>query len=294
MLDRVGSAELSRKNKERALDQALDAATRPAHLEGGRWAVLISLVALIFSGISLYETILKQPRPVLHVAGVMHYARDPVGGADVFAVPMTITNQGARDAVITTLNLRVAAAKVAATPWRRRSPAPMWAAIRQRRTSRSRHCRSPAHSSYTGVVLFYPSDLKNGAAKAVVDGKRPLSLLHQRQNGAQSGLPAARRAIGSGLNGRELRGGAAFGSAPRSSPRARRSPCRSEMRAGTSPAVTSKGAALRATRGHLPPQQNSANSQSQRLPPPPPARRRERYPTIPISEERCPTSRSQA
>ena len=171
MLDRVGSAELSRKNKERALDQALDAATRPAHLEGGRWAVLISLVALIFSGISLYETILKQPRPVLHVAGVMHYARDPVGGADVFAVPMTITNQGARDAVITTLNLRVAAAKVAATPVAATFASTYVGSNPAKENQPFTPLSIPGHSSYTGIVLFYPSDLKNGAAKAVVDGK---------------------------------------------------------------------------------------------------------------------------
>jgi hypothetical protein len=166
MLDRVGSTERARERRERSLEQALDAATRPAHLESGRWAVLISFIALVFSGISLYETILKQPQPALHLGGIMHYGRDPVGGGDVFALPVTIANLGARDAVITTLDLRIANAKATASfasayvgsnPAKENQPFTPLAI--------------PGRNAYTGIVLFYPNDLTNGAGKALVDGK---------------------------------------------------------------------------------------------------------------------------
>jgi hypothetical protein len=170
MLDRIGSTR-DREIRERSLEQALDAASRPAHLEGGRWAVVVSFVALVFSGVSLYETLLKQPRLVLHVAGIMHYAREAVGGADVFAVPVTIANQGARDAIVTTLDLRIADAKAAA---------PIWASFASgyvgsnpaKENQPFSPLAIPGRSSFTGVVLFYLSDLRNGAAKAVVDGKQ--------------------------------------------------------------------------------------------------------------------------
>jgi hypothetical protein len=170
MLDRIGSTERARESRERALEQALDAARRPSHFEGGRWAVLISFIALVFSGISLYETTLKQPRPVLHVGGIMHYARDPVGGADVFAVPLTIANRGARDVVITTLDLRVAEEKATASV--AASFASAYVGSNPAKENQPfTPLAIPGHNSYTGIVLFYQSDLKNGAAKALVDGK---------------------------------------------------------------------------------------------------------------------------
>jgi hypothetical protein len=169
MLDRIGSTGQDRQVKERSLEQALDVASRPPYLEGGRWAVLISFVALVFSGISLYETILKQPRPVLHVGGIMHYARDPVSGADVFAVPVTLANQGARDAVVTTLDLRIVDTKAAA-PVVASFASAYVGSNPAKENQPFTPLAIPGRNSYAGVILFYPSDLKNGAAKAVVDG----------------------------------------------------------------------------------------------------------------------------
>jgi hypothetical protein len=170
MLDRIGSTERGREVRERSLEQALDAASRPPYFEGGRWAVLISFVALLFSGISLYETILKQPRPVLHVGGIMHYARDPVSGADVFAVPVTIANQGARDAVITMLDLRIASDKTAAS-----TATSFVSAYVGGNPAKENQPFTPlaisGRNAYTGVVLFYPTDLKSGAAKGMVEGE---------------------------------------------------------------------------------------------------------------------------
>ena len=196
MLDHIGSTDRVRESKERALDQALEAAKRPAYFEGGRWAVLISFVALVFSAISLYETILKQPRPVLHVASVMHYAREPVGGWDVFAVPMTIANHGARDAVVIALDLRVVDGKSAApvsTSFASAYVGSNPAKEKQPFTPLS----IPGRNSYTGTVLFYPSDLKNGAANAVVNSKQPYRLCITVRTEANQDYPPLDALLGS-------------------------------------------------------------------------------------------------
>jgi len=72
-------------------------------------------VALVFSAFSLWETSLKQAELSVHVPGVVTYARDttdsaeitPSGGFEVFAVPVTIANGGARDAAVVALKLDV-------------------------------------------------------------------------------------------------------------------------------------------------------------------------------------------
>ena len=170
MLDRVGSTVRARESEKQALEQALDAARTPTHFEGGRWAVLISLIALMLSVFSLYETILKQARPAVYVGGVMHYARDPVGGVEVFAIPLTITNHGARDAIIISLDLGVA-------PLKSGRPASLTFASAYVGSNPAREKQPftplsiPGRGSFTGIVLFYPNDLKDGAANAVVIGK---------------------------------------------------------------------------------------------------------------------------
>ena len=70
---------------------------QPTIYEGGRWAVFMSFIALILSGFSLYETSLKQAKPAIHVGGIIQYAQDTLQPADVFIVPVTIRNSGARD-----------------------------------------------------------------------------------------------------------------------------------------------------------------------------------------------------
>ncbi|MBO0765950.1 MAG: hypothetical protein J2P50_15380, partial [Hyphomicrobiaceae bacterium] len=98
------------KPRDRAQHEALDVSYAAAYAEGGRGVLLISLLALILSVLSLYETNFKQARLVLHLGAVMYYARDPEA-AEVFAVPVTIVNHGARDAVVTALDLTVSPPK---------------------------------------------------------------------------------------------------------------------------------------------------------------------------------------
>src|SRR5262245_59856199 len=105
------SSVKSRERAHQAAERALEAAGSRSHSGRGRLPTLISLTALILSVVSLYETVLKQARPALHVGAVMYYTRDSESG-ESFAVPVTITNRGARDVVVTALDMQVATAKL--------------------------------------------------------------------------------------------------------------------------------------------------------------------------------------
>lgn len=67
---------------------------------------LVSFIALIVSCISFYVTSLEQPKPIVYISNVMLFGHDK-DGTEIFVLPITIANRGARDAVITKLNLVV-------------------------------------------------------------------------------------------------------------------------------------------------------------------------------------------
>ncbi len=67
-----------------------------------------SMIALFVSGVSLWETVLKQPSLKVYVGESMFYTRDPVGSYEVFVVPITIVNSGAQDGAVTSLKLDLA------------------------------------------------------------------------------------------------------------------------------------------------------------------------------------------
>ncbi|MDX2203108.1 MAG: hypothetical protein NW223_10175 [Hyphomicrobiaceae bacterium] len=74
---------------------------------GSKLATLVSAFALAFSAASFYETVLKQAHIKAYVTDTISYTRDPYGSYEVFAVPVTIANTGARDGAIVTLSLTV-------------------------------------------------------------------------------------------------------------------------------------------------------------------------------------------
>jgi hypothetical protein len=75
----------------------------------GTWLSTIgSMVALVVSGVSLWETVLKQPSLKVFVGESMFYTRDPYGSYEVFVVPITIVNSGAQDGAVTGLRLELA------------------------------------------------------------------------------------------------------------------------------------------------------------------------------------------
>ena len=74
---------------------------------GNAISILASALALAFSGTSLHQTVLKQARLHVVLPDAIAYTRDPDGGFEVFAIPLTVTNSGARDGIVSSLKLEV-------------------------------------------------------------------------------------------------------------------------------------------------------------------------------------------
>ena len=86
-------------------NQAVEnAATGNAGGHSGLGATAISAVALFFSGLSYYDSSLKSADITVYVPPMVHYARD---GADVFNLPITIANDGARAGTVLSMILDV-------------------------------------------------------------------------------------------------------------------------------------------------------------------------------------------
>ena len=69
------------------------------------FATVLSGVALVFSGLSYYESSMKTADLAVYVPPMIHYARD--GDNDVFNVPITISNDGARSGTVLNMVLEV-------------------------------------------------------------------------------------------------------------------------------------------------------------------------------------------
>jgi hypothetical protein len=75
---------------------------------GGRLATMLSALALAFSGFSFYESVLKVADLEVYVPPVIHYGRDGGGDVELFAIPITIANDGARTGTVLSMELEVA------------------------------------------------------------------------------------------------------------------------------------------------------------------------------------------
>jgi hypothetical protein len=70
-----------------------------------RAALFISLVSLAFSGVSLYETVLRQPRLEIFTGCNWQYGRGPGSYDEYFVIPVTIANDGARGGTVLAIEL---------------------------------------------------------------------------------------------------------------------------------------------------------------------------------------------
>lgn len=78
-----------------------------AAARGGWFATAFSAVAVGLSCVSVYVSTLQAPSLEVHVPPTMHYARDSGGEVEVFAIPVTIANSGARSATVLSMELEV-------------------------------------------------------------------------------------------------------------------------------------------------------------------------------------------
>lgn len=76
---------------------------------GNRLATLVSAFAFAFSGVSFYETVIKQPKLSVFVPPVIQYGQDGGGDTEVFAIPITVSNDGARSGTVLAMELEVEA-----------------------------------------------------------------------------------------------------------------------------------------------------------------------------------------
>jgi hypothetical protein len=72
---------------------------------GAGLATLVSIIALLFSGFSFYETVLKQASLRFYQPPLMYLYRENF--RDVFAIPVTISNDGAQRGTILSFDLTI-------------------------------------------------------------------------------------------------------------------------------------------------------------------------------------------
>ena len=94
-------------NETLGLGNSEAANTAEAGRHGGWLATAISAVALCFSCISFYMSALQSPELEVFVPPTIHYGRDGVGDTELFAIPVTITNNGARTGAVLSMELEV-------------------------------------------------------------------------------------------------------------------------------------------------------------------------------------------
>jgi hypothetical protein len=87
-----------------ANDAGSQAALTEGH-HGGLLATMLSGVALLFSGLSYYESALKAAVLEVYVPPVIQYGRD--GGTEVFAVPITVANNGSNTGTVLVMELAI-------------------------------------------------------------------------------------------------------------------------------------------------------------------------------------------
>ena len=124
---------------------------------GGRLATVLSAIALIFSGYSFYESVLKAPALQVHVPPVINYARDDGGSVEVLAIPLTIANSGARTGTVLSVELE-------ATDPATGTSKKYYSAYLGEHTRNADETKQafapisvPGRGVYSGTILFYPA-----------------------------------------------------------------------------------------------------------------------------------------
>lgn len=150
-------------NREDLIEQSGRLATH-ARLGGNTIPILASALALIFSGVSLYQTVIKQAHLHLFVPDTIAYTRDPDGSYEVFALPLTVSNSGARDGIVSSLKLEVRNSSTGAKQTLEASyfAGPDYFSTKEDAANNVRRPKTPfaplsvtGRGSFTATVLFY-------------------------------------------------------------------------------------------------------------------------------------------
>jgi hypothetical protein len=130
----------------------------------------VSVTALAASGISLWESALKQPDLKVCVTEHLSYTRDPYGSWEVVTMPITIQNRGARDAAVLALSLDIRNATNGLTDRfvSTYTVDGQYFGARDDVGAKLKRPKMPfaplsiaGRSAYTGTLLFYPPQYKD-------------------------------------------------------------------------------------------------------------------------------------
>ncbi len=97
------------RNATKGIQDGSDIAVENAsRFSGGLGATLLSAVAVVFSGYSLWDTSLKSAELEVFVPRVIYYASPYTNtNFEMISVPVTITNEGAQTGTVLQMDLAV-------------------------------------------------------------------------------------------------------------------------------------------------------------------------------------------
>lgn len=140
-------------------DEAANITTDTArHISGGLAATLLSAVAVLFSGYSLWETSLKSADLHVYVPRVISYA-SPYNNTnfEVISMPVTLSNEGAQTGTVLHMDLAVTDPRTNQTKHFYAAELGVWSMERTRTRSYEGFAPLPlaGRTSRTDSVLFY-------------------------------------------------------------------------------------------------------------------------------------------
>lgn len=98
-----------KRTADQARADALEAAHGRGRMPGSAVATIVSAFALLFSGYSFYESVLRSPELAVYVPPRIDYTDPdrPDSPLEVFIIPVTLANDGARSGTVLSIDLEV-------------------------------------------------------------------------------------------------------------------------------------------------------------------------------------------
>jgi hypothetical protein len=124
---------------------------------GGRLATILSAFALLFSGYTYFESVMRAPALEVHIPPVINYARDDGGSIEVLAIPLTIANSGARTGTVLSVELQVTDPATKTS----KSYYSAYLGEHPKEATETKQAFAPisvpGRGVYSGTILFYPA-----------------------------------------------------------------------------------------------------------------------------------------
>lgn len=148
-------------------EEQAEIAREAARSSGSHMATIISLFALVFSGISFYETVFKQAALRVFVPPVIQYSDPARGPFELFNIPITLSNSGARLGTVLSMELKVTNLKTKQSKRYYSAAIGRWADRSKGALPAYAPLSVAGKSSYSGELLFYTR--KGEAVERIID-----------------------------------------------------------------------------------------------------------------------------